>query len=91
MVEIKRGTIEIIDRIVSNKAAGDSKARAEGAQVEDSSALHLFPADADTCSPPALTCSSVTGDGVREIWKMILEHRARLKTSGHFYDRSQRW
>jgi LAO/AO transport system kinase len=87
---IKRGIIEMIDGMVINKADGDNKPKAERARVEYSSALHLFPASADGWYPRVQTCSSITGEGVVDIWETVLEQRAHLKANGHFADRRRR-
>ncbi len=79
----KRGIIEMVDAIAINKADGENKRRAERARVEYSSALHLFPAPASGWTPRVVTCSAVTGEGVREIWSMILEHRQHFEATGH--------
>jgi len=78
----KRGIIEMVDAIAINKADGENKPRAERARVEYASALHLFPAPASGWAPRVVTCSAVTGEGVREIWSMILEHREHFEASG---------
>jgi len=87
---IKRGIMEMVDGIVINKADGDNKPKAERARVEYSNALHLFPASPDGWSPCVLTCSSLTGEGVTDVWEMILEHRATLKANGAFHERRRR-
>lgn len=84
---IKRGIIEMLDGMVINKADGDLKARAERARIEYSNALHLFPASADGWTPRVLTCSSINGEGVAEVWEMVEEHRALLKANGWFKER----
>lgn len=84
---IKRGIIEMIDGMVVNKADGDNKRKAERARVEFSSALHLFPLGPDGWSPRVLTCSSLHGDGVPEVWELVLEHRTQMKANGHFQER----
>lgn len=87
---IKRGIMEMIDAMVINKADGDNKPHAERARIEYASALHLFPAAADGWFPQVLTCSSLTGEGVPEIWDLVLEQRAQLKANGHFQERRRR-
>ncbi|MGC4048962.1 MAG: hypothetical protein QM757_05495 [Paludibaculum sp.] len=72
----------MIDGMVINKADGDNKPRAERARVEYSNALHLFPISPDGWSPKVLTCSSLTGEGVAEVWESVLEHRAQMKGMG---------
>lgn len=92
---MKRGIMEMIDGMAINKADGDNRARAEQARMEYASALHLFPAAADGWSPRVMTCSSLTGEGVAEVWGTVVEHRAHLKSSGHFGERrrsqAQEW
>jgi LAO/AO transport system kinase len=78
----KRGIIEMVDAIAINKADGENKAKAERARVEYASALHLFPAPASGWLPRVVTCSAMTGEGVREIWSMILEHRDHFESTG---------
>lgn len=84
---IKRGIIEMLDGMVINKADGDLKPRAERARIEYSNALHLFPASADGWTPRVLTCSSINGEGIAEVWEMVEEHRALLKANGWFKER----
>jgi LAO/AO transport system kinase len=74
---------------VINKADGDNKPRAERARVEYSSALHLFPASPDGWIPRVLTCSSLHGQGIGEVWEMVRQHRAQQEAGGHF-DRRRR-
>jgi LAO/AO transport system kinase len=80
---VKRGIVEMIDAIAINKADGDNKARADRARVEYAGALRLFPAPASGWTPQVVTCSAMTGEGVGEIWSMILEHRSALETTGY--------
>lgn len=87
---IKRGIMEMIDAMVINKADGDNKPKAERARIEYASALHLFPASADGWFPQVLTCSSLTGEGVADVWEQVLSHRAQLKANGHFLERRRR-
>ena len=80
---IKRGIIEMLDGMIVNKADGDNKPKAERARIEYSSALHLFPASPDGWVPRVLTCSAITGEGVPEVWRMVLEHRRLLESNGY--------
>jgi LAO/AO transport system kinase len=87
---IKRGIIEMLDGMVINKADGDNKPRAERARVEYSSALHLFPPSPDGWTPRVLTCSSLHGDGIPEVWDMVRQHRKHLEAGGRFERRRRR-
>jgi LAO/AO transport system kinase len=87
---IKRGIIEMLDGMVINKADGDNKPRAERARVEYSSALHLFPPAPDGWIPRVLTCSSLHGEGIAEVWEMVRQHRAQQEAGDHFDRRRRR-
>ncbi len=79
--------MEMVDAIAINKADGDNKARAERARAEYASALHLFPPAPGGWRPRVLTCSAMTGEHVADIWELVLEHRALMKSNGHFLER----
>jgi LAO/AO transport system kinase len=79
---MKRGILEMIDAAAINKADGDNKSRAERARIEFSGALHLLPAGTDGWTPCVLTCSALHGQGIAELWDLILEHRRRMQESG---------
>ncbi len=86
---IKRGIIEMTDLMAINKADGDNKLRAERSRVEYASALHLFPPTPEGWTPPVITCSALTGDGLPEIWNAVVEHRRLLESNGHLARRRQ--
>ena len=79
---MKRGIIEMLDGMTINKADGDNKPKAERARIEYTSALHLFPASEDGWTPRVLTCSSISGEGIPEIWDMVRAHRELLSGNG---------
>ncbi|WP_396627682.1 methylmalonyl Co-A mutase-associated GTPase MeaB [Luteitalea sp.] len=81
---IKRGIIEMVDAIAINKADGDMRARADRARGEYRAALHLFPAPADGWVPPVLTCSALAGEGIAELWDVVIAHHAHLEANGSF-------
>jgi len=87
---MKRGIIEMLDGMAINKADGDNKPRAERARIEYASALHLFPASDDGWTPQVLTCSSVSGEGISEVWDMVLAHREMLAGNGFLAHRRNR-
>jgi LAO/AO transport system kinase len=82
---IKRGILEIADVVAVNKADGDRVAEARTAARELAGVLRLVhrsgAGDGDWL-PPVLTCSSLTGDGIGEVWAKVLEHRAHLGEEG---------
>ena len=79
---IKRGILELADVIAVNKADGDGELPAKGAAKDLSTAMRLMMPGADVRRPPVLTCSSLTGAGLDEVWAAVLEHRAHLESEG---------
>jgi LAO/AO transport system kinase len=74
----KAGLLEAADIFVINKA--DREGAAETRRDLDNM-LELSPANG-AWRPPVLLATSVTGDGVAEVWDACLEHRSYLQSSG---------
>jgi LAO/AO transport system kinase len=88
---IKKGVLEIADVVAINKADGDRVTEAKAAARDLAGALRLVRGGSGW-TPPVLTCSGLTGDGVQEIWQQVLRHRAALGQDGLATKRSaQRW
>ena len=87
---IKKGVLELADMIAVNKADGNNVNNAKLAAAEYTRALHILKPLSPNWSPPALTCSAVTGDGLGEIWGKIQEHRETLSGSGELQERRRR-
>ena len=81
---IKRGIMEMADGIVINKADGDNIQRAQLAQTQFRSALHLFPLPASGWSPEVLTYSGYFELGIDEVWDMIDRYFDFVKANGYF-------
>lgn len=79
---IKKGILEVADAIVINKADGDNIMRAERAQREYGTALHLLSAGRKDWFPQVLTCSAMETAGLEEIWQMIVQFRTIMMESG---------
>jgi LAO/AO transport system kinase len=79
---IKKGVLELADAIAINKADGNNITKAEKAKIEYENALHLLTPSSKIWSPPVLTCSAVTMDGIEDIWQTILDHRKKLERAG---------
>lgn len=78
---IKKGVLEVADMIAVNKSDIDESA-AKRAQRHYQNALHILePADPDW-SPPVVTCSGATGNGLKELWEAIDLHRRKTTESG---------
>lgn len=84
---IKKGIMELVDGIVVNKADGDNVTRAIKTRSEYSRILHFLQPVTKGWMSKALTCSSVTGKGIDEIWDMLQEFEQITKESGVFQDR----
>ena len=84
---IKRGSMEMADGIVINKADGDNIHRAQLAQAQFRSALHLFPPTASGWQPEVLTYSGYYELGIAEVWDMIDRYFAFVTENGYFTQR----
>jgi LAO/AO transport system kinase len=84
---IKRGIMEMADAIVINKADGDMIRKANLAKVEFGRALHLFPAKKSGWIPKAATCSSITQEGIPEVWETISEFVILTKANHYFFEK----
>lgn len=79
---IKKGVVELADMIAVNKADGDNIKRAKAAAAEYRSALHILKAPSPHWSPPVLTYSALTGDGIADLWKTIGDYREKMTSAG---------
>lgn len=81
---IKRGIMEMADGIVINKADGDNIQRAQLAQAQYRSALHLFPPTESGWQPEVLTYSGYYELGIPEVWGMIDRYFDFVTENGYF-------
>ena len=81
---IKKGIVEIADALVITKADGDNLALARKTQAEYQQALHVLSANDVDPRARVLTASSITGDGIPEIWTNMISFLDHAKASGHF-------
>lgn len=77
---IKRGIVELADILAITKADGDNAARARRAQADFALALHYMRPRHAGWSPPVLTCSAQTGEGIAELWAEVERHRLALQS-----------
>lgn len=75
---IKKGVLELADIIAVNKADGETLSGAELARAAYARALSIIQ-PLGSWKPVALTCSSLTGDGLDTIWQTVLQHRQQLQ------------
>ncbi|GAB4450957.1 MAG: methylmalonyl Co-A mutase-associated GTPase MeaB [Bacteroidia bacterium] len=69
---IKRGIMEMADGIVITKADGDNISKARLAAAQFKSAMHYFSHSLENWQVPVIPASSITKDGLDEIYKMLL-------------------
>ncbi|MCB1191246.1 MAG: methylmalonyl Co-A mutase-associated GTPase MeaB [Leptospiraceae bacterium] len=81
---IKRGIMEMADLIAITKADGTNINSANLAKSDYIAALHLFPPTESGWIPGVEICSAVTGDGIQEIWNLILSYSELVKNNRYF-------
>ncbi len=81
---MKRGIVELADLIAVNKADGDNLPKAKAAQVAYQQALHLFPPSENGWKSGVVTCSSLTGKGIPEIWSRVEDFEKLTKKNASF-------
>jgi LAO/AO transport system kinase len=79
---IKKGVVELADMIAVNKADGDNLKRAQAAAGEYRAALHILVPRSPNWTPPVVTYSGLTGDGIATLWAHVLRHRETTQRSG---------
>ncbi len=87
---IKKGVLELADAVAINKADGNNIGNAKNAKIEYEKALNLLTPSSKIWSPPVLTCSAVTMDGIEDIWQTILDHKKKLEASGELGEKRKR-
>jgi LAO/AO transport system kinase len=87
---LKKGVLELADAIAINKADGNNIEHAQLAKLEYKKALDLLTPSSTNWSPPVLTCSAITMDGIDEIWQTILDQRKKLEKSGELADKRRK-
>ncbi|MGL4292120.1 MAG: methylmalonyl Co-A mutase-associated GTPase MeaB, partial [Bacteroidales bacterium] len=87
---IKRGIMEMADGIVINKADGNNVEKARLAAGQFRNALHLFPPAESGWQPKVMTYSGYFGTGIKDIFDMIDEYEAYVRSNDYFrYKRQQ--
>jgi len=81
---IKRGIMEMADTIVINKADGENLKAAKIARNEFNRALHLYPVKESGWRPKAVLSSSITQEGIPELWEIISEYFIKVRENGYF-------
>lgn len=79
---IKRGIMELADAVVINKADGENLHAAKAARSEYEMALHLMKYPAPDWTPPVMTCSARTREGIESVWDTVQRYRDRMTDNG---------
>ncbi|WP_419956198.1 methylmalonyl Co-A mutase-associated GTPase MeaB [Neobacillus niacini] len=84
---MKKGIMELADAVLVHKADGANKEKAEQTRKEYSRVLHFLQPATKGWASKAYTCSSLTGEGIREVWDVIKDFEEKGKSSGVFAER----
>ena len=84
---LKKGIVELADMVAVNKADGDNIARAKVAAAEYRAALNILQPQSKTWSPPVITYSALTGNGISGLWSQVMEHKRLMIESGELVAR----
>ena len=84
---LKKGIVELADMIAVNKADGDNVQRARVAAADFRGALNILTPPSATWSPPVITYSALTGDGIAELWRQVMAHKDKMTASGELEQR----
>src|ERR1700734_1008022 len=84
---LKKGVVELADMIAVNKADGDNILRAKAAAAEYRAALHILSPRSPNWSPPVVTYSALTKDGIAQMWALVLDHKEKLSAAGEIASR----
>jgi LAO/AO transport system kinase len=87
---IKKGVLELADMLAVNKAEGVNADRARISARDYMNALHLLTPASPTWTPPVVTCSGLTGEGLDGLWDQIKLHRRLQSESGEWDERRRR-
>ena len=84
---LKKGIVELADMVAVNKADGDNIARAKVAAAEYRAALNILQPQSKTWSPPVVTYSALTGNGISGLWSQVMAHKRLMIESGELATR----
>lgn len=84
---IKKGIVELADLIVVNKADGDLITQAERVRSDYAAAVRMLHHTPVCWKPKVLTCSSLNGQKIDEIWQAVKKFEEITKNSGDFVEK----
>ncbi|MEE9214550.1 MAG: methylmalonyl Co-A mutase-associated GTPase MeaB [Thermodesulfobacteriota bacterium] len=80
---IKRGVMEMADCVAITKADGENKQMAEIAKKQYENALKLYPVKENGWVAKVIKCSSITMEGISDIWETVQNHHNRMNDTGY--------
>jgi LAO/AO transport system kinase len=84
---MKKGIMELADALIVHKADGTNKRKAEQTKKELNRILHFLQPATKGWATKAYTCSSLSKEGIKEIWELIQSFVQAGKISGVFEER----
>ncbi len=81
---IKKGIMELADSILVNKADGDNRTRALSARADFDMMLHYLRPATEGWASRAYACSSLTGEGIPEMWGVVEDFFRTVRANGVF-------
>ena len=78
---IKKGILELADAIIVNKADGANKQKARVTRADYNQVLHYLRPATEGWQTQAYTCSSLTGEGVGDVWQVVCDFMVHMKKS----------
>ncbi|HEY2420787.1 MAG TPA: methylmalonyl Co-A mutase-associated GTPase MeaB [Neobacillus sp.] len=84
---MKKGIIELADAILVHKADGANKQKAQQTRNEYNRILHVLQPATKGWQTKAYTCSSMNGEGIKEIWDVMKAFVMLGKGNGIFEER----
>jgi LAO/AO transport system kinase len=92
---LKKGVMEIADAILVNKADGKGKQAAELARAGFEQVLHYLRPATPGWATGAFTCSALTGEGIKGIWRVVETFIGMTRAAGVFdarrADQERQW
>jgi len=79
---IKKGIVELADIILVNKSDGDLAVAARHTKTDYMSAVKVLRQKYEFWKPPVMACSSVTHDGIAEVWDTLTKFRKLMESTG---------
>ena len=86
---MKKGIFEIADILLVNKADGENAIRAQATRLEFERVMQYLSPATEGWKPPVLAASSVSRDGIPDVWRAVEKYFAHVEADGDF-DRRRR-